>query len=300
MSNLTRFLLAGWLLAGWTVHPAWADSVDESRPAAADGRIEFEAVTGDFEIVGHDAAAFVLSGELGDDVEELVIEGDADHWKIRLEMKEGNSWGRGRSTSDLRLLVPRGTDLGADTVSGDLVLRELDGPSVGARSVSGDVDLAGVRPRELGVRTVSGDIVTDAGGTEVSRLQSVSGDLELGDGRGRIGVQSVSGDVEMRAAEVSEFEVETVSGDLVARLAPVARARISVTSHSGDLDLSIPSGTALRLEAETFSGSIESGFGGERSEGFGPGEKLSLEGGAGSVEVDARSFSGNIRIRATD
>ncbi|MGK7294466.1 MAG: DUF4097 family beta strand repeat-containing protein [Candidatus Wenzhouxiangella sp. M2_3B_020] len=297
MKNLTRTMLAGGLIAGLAISTVSAESIDEARPAAADGRIEFEAVTGDFEIIGHDAEEFLLSGDLGDDVEELVIEGDADHWKIRLEMKEGENRGMGWSSSDLRLLVPRGTDLGADTVSADLVLRELNGPSVGARSVSGDIDLAGVRPGELGVRTVSGDIVTDAGGTEVTRLQSVSGDLELSDGHGRIGVKSVSGEIEMQGTEVSEFEAETVSGDIVARLDPVERARVSVTSHSGDVELFLPSETALRLEAETFSGSIESGFGGERSGGYGPGEKLSLDGGAGSVEVDARSFSGSIRIR---
>ena len=297
MKNVTRTMLAGGLIAGLAISTVSAESVDEARPAAADGRIEFEAVTGDFEIIGHDAEEFLLSGDLGDDVEKLVIEGDADHWKIRLEMKEGESRGMGWSSSDLRLLVPRGTDLGADTVSADLVLRELNGPSVGARSVSGDIDLAGVRPRELGVRTVSGDIVTDAGGTEVTRLQSVSGDLELSDGHGRIGVKSVSGEIEMQGTEVSEFEAETVSGDIVARLDPVERARVSVTSHSGDVELVLPSETALRLEAETFSGSIESGFGGERSGDYGPGEKLSLDGGAGSVEVDARSFSGSIRIR---
>jgi DUF4097 and DUF4098 domain-containing protein YvlB len=300
MNQVTRTLLAGGLIAGLAVHPAWAESVAESRPAAADGRIEFQAVTGDFEIIGHDAAEFLLSGELGDDVEKLVIEGDADHWKIRLEMKEGDQWGRSRRDSDLRLLVPRGTDLGADTVSGDLVLRELDGPSVGARSVSGDIDLVGVRPRELGVRTVSGDIVTDAGGTEVSRLQSVSGDLELGSGSGRIGVKSVSGEIEMQAEQVSEFEAETVSGDIDARLAPVERARIRVTSHSGDVALTLPARTELRLEAETFSGSIDSGLGGERSGGRGPGEKLTLDGGAGSVEVEVRSFSGNIRVRGAN
>lgn len=297
MNNLTRNILAGGLIAGLTINTASADSIDEARPAAADGRIEFKAVTGDFEIIGHDEEEFLLSGDLGDDVEKLVIEGDADHWKIRLEMKEGDNWGMGRSSSDLRLLVPHGTDLGVDSVSGDLVLRELDGPSVGARSVSGDIELVAVRPRELGVRTVSGDVVTDSGGSEVTRLQSVSGDLEISGTLGRIGMKSVSGDMDVQATEVSEFEAETVSGDIVAHLAPIERARVSVTSHSGELELYLPRETALRLEAETFSGSIDSGFGGELRSGMGPGEKLSLDGGAGSVEVDVRSFSGNIRIR---
>jgi len=300
MKTWTTAILAGGLIAGMTIHPALAETIDESRPAAADGRIEFSGVTGDFEIIGHDAEEFLLSGELGDDVEELIIEGDAGNWEIRLEMKEGNSWGMNRRSSDLRLLVPHGADFEVSTVSADVVLRELDGPSVGARSVSGDIELSGVRPGELGVRTVSGKIVSDSGGSSVSRLQSVSGDLTLDEGRGRIGLKSVSGRITVEGTAISEFEAETVSGDVVARLSPIERAKVSVTSHSGDLELVLPAGTALRLDAETFSGSIESRVGGERTEGYGPGEKLSLDDGAGSVEIDARTFSGNLRIARQD
>ena len=99
---------------------AAAESVDESRPASPEGRIQFAAVTGDFEIIGHDAEEWLLSGTLGDDVKELVIEGGPDDWTIRLEMKKGNSgWNLNKASTDLKLLVPRRSDLDVQTVSGD-------------------------------------------------------------------------------------------------------------------------------------------------------------------------------------
>ena len=114
---------------------AAAESVDESRPASPEGRIQFAAVTGDFEIIGHDAEEWLLSGTLGDDVKELVIEGGPDDWTIRLEMKKGNSgWNLNKASTDLKLLVPRRSDLDVQTVSGDLWLRELEGRSIDAKS----------------------------------------------------------------------------------------------------------------------------------------------------------------------
>jgi len=277
-----------------------AEPVDEARPAESDARIDFRGVTGDFEIIGHDANEILLSGTLGDDVEELVIDGDRDHWRVELEMKKGN-FGRGgrRRSSELRLLVPRGAELDVKVVSADLTLRELDGASVDARTVSGRIELAGVVPQELRVQSVSGAISADAAGTRVNRFQTVSGDIDVSRFEGRFELETVSGDAEIGGESVTELGAETVSGDLNVRIRPAARARIELTSHSGGVSLALPSDTELRLRAETFSGSIDSDLGGEVESGRGPGERLSLDSGGG-VEVETTTFSGSVRIRRLD
>lgn len=291
--------LAGLLVAAAGI--AQAESVDESRPARPDARIEFSGVTGDFEIIGHDAEEWLLSGTLGDDVEELVIEGDPDHWKIRLEMKNGGfKWGRNTQSSDLKLLVPRASELDVKVVSADLKLSELDGRSVDAQTVSGDLDLRQVNPARLNARTVSGDVKADGGASEVNRFQSVSGDVDASRSSGRLELESVSGDVSVEGSEVSELSVESVSGDVVARIRPTERARLDIGSHSGDVDLYLPAGSGVRVDAETFSGSISSAFGGQVRSGRGPGESLSMETGTATVEIEAKTFSGNVRIRHLD
>lgn len=280
---------------------ARAESVEESRPAAADARIEFKGVTGDFEIIGHDAEEWLLSGTLGDDVEELVIEGDPDHWKIRLEMKNGGfKWGRSMQSSDLKLLVPHGSELRVIVVSADLKLRELDGRSVEAQTVSGDLDLRQVNPARLNARTVSGDVKASGGASDLNRFQSVSGDVDASGSSGRIELESVSGDVNIEGADVSELSVESVSGDIVARIRPTERARLDISSHSGNVDLYLPAGSGVRVDAETFAGSIDSAFGGQVRSGQGPGESLSSETAAATVEIEANTFSGNVRIHHLD
>lgn len=300
MKNLIKVMVFG-ALALATIGTARAESVEESRPAAADARIEFSGVTGEFEIIGHDADEWLLSGTLGDDVEELVIEGGPDHWKIRLEMKNGGfKWGRNTQSSDLKLLVPHGSELDVNVVSADLKLRELDGRSVDARSVSGDLDLQQVNPARLNAQTVSGDVKANGGASDVNRFQSVSGDVEASGTSGRIELESVSGDVDIEGVDVSELSAESVSGDIVARIRPAERARLEVSSHSGSVDLYLPAESGVRVSAETFSGSIDSAFGGQVRSGRGPGESLSAETGAATVEIKANTFSGNVRIRHLD
>jgi DUF4097 and DUF4098 domain-containing protein YvlB len=281
--------------------PTRAETIRESRPAAADGRIELSAATGDFDVIGHDAEEFVLEGRLGDEVEELIIEGEASNWRIELEPVDGKvDWRSGSRASELTLRVPRGSDLELTTRSGDLMARDLAGPDLDIESVSGDVALERIASAAIEVQTVSGDIEAEGISAKTSEYQSVSGDMELRGARGRIDIQTVSGDVELEAGAVADFESESVSGDLEADLSPEPGAPLKVSSHSGDLELHLRIDHTPRIRAETYSGSIDSDFGESEEAGFGAGETLTVEGGADAVEIEAETFSGSVTIRRAD
>jgi hypothetical protein len=87
------------------------------------------------------------------------------------------------------------------TVSGDITVREAQG-ELSADSVSGEIDMTAVGPVTVNGTTTSGDVAVTAPLLRSSRIQSVSGDVEL--------VGSLSPD--------GEHRVGTVSGDL--RIAP--------------------------------------------------------------------------------
>lgn len=294
----TTLITAALLAASGT---ARAEQIREIRDAAPDGRIEFSAVTGDLTVIGHDAAEFILEGRLGDDVDELVIEGDSANWRIELEPVEGEfDWGEDASSSELTLYVPRGSDLELETVSGDMTISELSGPSLDVESVSGDIELAAIGSAEIEIQTVSGDVSAEGVTSEESEYESVSGDLDIRGARGRLDVQNVSGHIEIDASNVSEFESETVSGNLVARLAPETGASLSLSSHSGTLDLYLNIAETPRIRAETYSGRIDSDFGEVEEADFGFGQSLRVDDGANAVEVEAKTFSGNLNIRRAD
>ncbi|MDX1626189.1 MAG: DUF4097 family beta strand repeat-containing protein [Wenzhouxiangellaceae bacterium] len=298
----TGYILPAMLALGIAVAPAVAaESVDETRPAAATARIDFTGVTGDFEIVGHDAGELAIAGELGDGVEELVIEGDENAWTVRLEMKEneGRNWFSGGSDSDLVIRVPHAAIVSASVVSGDLSLRGLDGERVDVRSVSGDVTVRDSAPERLSGQTVSGDLNIASGGLDTTDLQAVSGDIEASGLLGRVAVDAVSGDIDIEGSDIVSFEAETVSGDVEARIRPTETASIRLDSHSGTVNLALPAGTPLDFQGQTFSGGFSSDFDADTEN---VGEKgrnqkgLSIRQGAGTVKVRANTFSGEVRL----
>lgn len=274
---------------------AIAEDVDEVREALPDAVIEFAGVTGDFTVVGSDADELRVRGTLGRDVEELRIDGDSGRWRIKVEMKEssGWNWGSGPETR-LEITVPRGSDLSAQVVSADLELRGLRGPRLDVRTVSGDLVVTDSSPARLMAETVSGDLEIDGGGLESNALKSVSGDIEARGLAGRLRVGSVSGELSIDAIEVSEFEGETVSGDIEAALRTLASATIDLQTHSGSLVLSLPAGTAVDVDAETFSGDLSSEFDADienfRERG------MTVRSGDGSVRVRAQTFSGEFEL----
>ncbi|MEM7055012.1 MAG: DUF4097 family beta strand repeat-containing protein, partial [Pseudomonadota bacterium] len=237
ISRITTVALVAAISLSFSLQ-ALAEEVNESRPANPDGRIQFQAVTGDFQVIGHNDDSFRLEGELGEDVEELIIEGSADSWTIELEpIKSNQGWYDNMTSSDLTLYVPHSAQIKVNVVSADLDVEDLDGERVEAKSVSGDVMLRNVRPQRLNAASVSGELTVEGGGQRETKLTTVSGDLEVSELFGRIELQSVSGDITAEGYEVSSFEVESVSGDIDAILEPLEQASIEINVHSGDIHL---------------------------------------------------------------
>lgn len=272
-----------------------AESVDETRAMKNDGRFSLSAVSGQFEIIGSNDDQLRISGTLGEEVSEMRINGDPGNWEVELRYKERHRDTRHSKSTQLTFHIPHGAETEVRAVSGDLDLKDLDGKSVDTRSVSGDIKLSGVTPERLGAETVSGSLHLDAGG-KASRLKSVSGSIDARGLTGRIRASSVSGSIELSASEVGEIEIETVSGRIVTTVGVTDQARIAASSHSGSIHLTLPAGTPADIRAKSFSGGIESAFGGQVESGRGPGERLQHRVGDGSVRVDVRSFSGNIRL----
>ncbi len=299
--NMTKWMHAAVFsaLIAMAVSPARAESVDEVREARADAVIEFSGVSGEFRVVGGDVEELRVTGTLSDRVDRLRIEGDPSRWRIELEMKDASgrwAWNSGADTR-LEITVPQGADLTVRAVSAELSIRGLRGPRLDARTVSGDLTLADNSPARLMAESVSGEVAIDGGGLESSALKSVSGDIDATGLAGRVRAASVSGEVSVDAVELSEFNSETVSGDIEATLRPQNTATIDLQTHSGSINLALPSGTPLDLDGETFSGDLGSSFDADienvREKG------LTLRSGDGSVRVRVQTFSGDFDLRSS-
>ncbi len=278
--------------------------INELRPLVADGRLKVSNVQGRVELHAWDRNEVRITGTLGDGTEALDIEGDANQLSIEVRTpKQSWSWGwnsGGVKDTDLRIDAPARVLADLRTVSADVRVEGHRGARISIATVSGDMRLSDVDTREMSLKTVSGDIdLEHLGNADRIELATVSGDIEGRNLGGELAIETVSGDAEVEAHSVKRLDGRLVSGDLdIVIHSVLAGARIEMESVSGDLHLRIPDDLGLRLECETFSGSIRSSWGDVKKASYGPGQRIDAEVGDGDVRIRARTMSGNLELKS--
>lgn len=280
-------------------------AVDETRPLAADARVEISNMRGEIRVRGSDRSDIGIRGSIGEGAKGLIVEGDAKRLKVRVDYPESRGgwggWLGGTSVGDSRLEIelPRGVSLEVSSVSATIDVRDVAGERLKVETVSGRIEVEAV-PVELEVDAVSGDVTLRLDGSKRVDIETVSGDVEL-DGRldGRLKAQAVSGDLVFRLGDspLADGNLSTVSGDLRLDTALARDGRLQANSLSGDVEISMPSATSASLRIETFSGRIRSDHGKVEKEQYGPGARLSTTLGDGDGQIRVESFSGSVEFR---
>ncbi len=262
------------LLLPWQVIAA--ETVDERKPASADGYVSINVVRGEVDVRGWDNDEIHVTGRLDEATRRFTFEVNGDEADIEVEIKDGTGWFDGDS-SDLTIFIPSGSQLSMSGVSTDVSARSVTG-SVEMALVSGDVELRGGNGR-VDIQTVSGDIdIRDATGR--LRIKTVSGEVEAVETSGDSVFSSVSGDVVIEDAG-NELTIETVSGDVEVITGDMTV--LSGHSISGDVEIAGDLVGDDGLEFDSVSGDI----------------RVKL-GGAVDADFDIETGSGTIRNRLTD
>ena len=166
--------------------------------------------------------------------------------------------GRAAVAVDYEVAVPRGVGVAIESISGSVTVEGVDGET-SIETVSGDVRLASL-PRLTEVEMVSGDLrMTDVGSDDELSAEAVSGRITIDGVRApRVDVSTVSGTLALTRVEALRVDVETVSGPVAFDGALDADGRYEFETHSGSIHVTVPAGTGFELEAQSFSGSLES------------------------------------------
>jgi DUF4097 and DUF4098 domain-containing protein YvlB len=205
-----------------------------------------------------------------------------DGGRLRIEAptkRFGLSFGSG-SGVNISVTVPVGSRLVVKTASADLHCHgELGG---------------------LAVVTASGDITADQVDGDAT-VQTASGDVNIGAVSGQLSVKGSSSDLSvehvdrlMASTASGDMTVGTLTGQLIARSASgdvrvvdAAGSQVSVTTVSGEIEVAVRPGTALKLELFSRSGSVRSQL---------QVEELPPEGDL-SLDLRLLSTSGDILVR---
>jgi DUF4097 and DUF4098 domain-containing protein YvlB len=223
-------------------------------------------------------------------------------YEVLVEVRDhgGRSFGLGRG-ADVRveLRCPEETEIETRTGSADVEGRGRYG-SVDVETGSGDVHFDEVTG-DTRISAASGDVDVERIGGE-ARINTASGDVQLSTVSGAAKINSASGDVTLRQAGDS-VDVNSASGDVfvgeVASSVTVSTAsgdqqieragqgKVTLKSASGDLEIGIPEGSTLWVDARSRSGEVRSEL---------PVSETAPEGEGPHIELRANTMSGDISV----
>ncbi len=271
-----------------------AEEINQIMDAASDGIVTVSNVAGMVDVEGWSRDQVEVSGELGDDVEELIFERDGNEVEIKVKTKRRNSRD---ISSDLFIKVPGASSLEIHTVSANIEVNDVTGEQ-SLESVSGDITTE-AHDSDVDVNTVSGDLGISGDNKAMrSRLSSVSGDIDTENLAGEIGAESVSGDLVVVAGAFKRASLGTVNGDIVFHAQLLDDGRLDVETVNGGVDIEFAGDVSARFDIETFNGDIRNCFGpnAERVSKYAPGYELKFTEGDGSGRVTIETLNGNLRL----
>jgi DUF4097 and DUF4098 domain-containing protein YvlB len=193
---------------------------------------------------------------------------------------------------DLRVTVPDWLPLSLSGVYTDINVTGAKG-AVTAETVQGEVRVQG-GDGLVSLRSVQGS-VTLSGAKGRLDVNSVNEDVEVTGSSGEITAETVNGSIRLTRVDASSVSATSVNGD-VDYDGPVRNGgRYALSSHNGDLTLSVAQGTNASVAVSTFNGEFESDFPVTLTETR-KGRRFNFTLGNGSAQVSMESFQGSIRL----
>jgi len=272
----------------------FAEDVDRTVDASSDGHVDVSNISGSVKVTGWTQNTVRVTGTLGRNVEELIVERDGD--KVFVKVKVPKRGGRGID-SDLRINVPQNSSIDIGTVSADIDVIDVTGEQ-GLHTVSGDVNTEHTGG-DIRAESVSGDVEITGDHTDGDvSASSVSGDVRLIRLAGDVEAESVSGDVAIEEGSFERVSLETVTGELDFNGELRKGGKLTIDSVNGDVDVEFSGNVSARFDIDTFNGNIRNCFGpkAERASKYGPGWELEFTEGNGDGRVMISTLNGNVDI----
>jgi hypothetical protein len=138
--------------------------------------------------------------------------------------------------------------------------RELDceienaGSSVEVRVLGGDLLISGGRGR-IKIRSVHGSMALSDAAGEID-IHATNEDIRLRDVEGTILVESVHGDIRLEGARATSAELVTTSGDILYDGSIDRDGDYFLSSHDGNIRLTVAPDISALVEIETFEGEV--------------------------------------------
>jgi DUF4097 and DUF4098 domain-containing protein YvlB len=183
---------------------------------------------------------------------------------------------------DYEIQVPNGATVSAQVANGSITAERLNG-DVTLRGDSASLEAHDINNAHVHAHTVSGPITL---------ANITGGHVEAGTGSGKIMLTDVTG---------PSVTVNTTSSPISYDGDFGGGGAYQLSSHSGAIDVALPSSASVEVKAESVNGSVQNDFPLQQKthSSFKPQAGKSFQGFAnsGSSSVELHSFSGTIRVK---
>jgi DUF4097 and DUF4098 domain-containing protein YvlB len=197
---------------------------------------------------------------------------------------------------DFTLTVPRWMPV---NLSGSYLAATIEGTSaeVNVETVGGDITVRG-GSGAVTLRSIEGEIGVD-GATGKLQATTVNDSIALNNVTGDVVAETTNGDVTISASRAASLEISTVNGD-VRFEGPIADKGIyRVSTHNGDIQVSLGQQANATVFIRTFGGDFSSDFPITLPEGVSArsgNKRFNFTLGGGNARVELESFQGDIRV----
>lgn len=196
------------------------------------------------------------------------------------------------SEMDLKISAPPWMALRLSGVHTNVKVEGCQAP-ISVETVEGEVDVTG-GDGLISLRSVQGPVTLQGAKGRIS-VNSVNEDVQVSRAAGEITAETVNGDITLDGVEASTLDASTVNGDISYRGPIRDGGRYSLSTHNGDVTLTMAEGSNASVAVSTFNGEFESEFPVPLS-GTRKGKGFNFTLGSGSAQVTLESFQGTIQL----
>lgn len=207
--------------------------------------------------------------------------------RVRVEPRDA-----GLPYVEFDITAPRWMSVAVQGVELSARIDETSG-NVRVQSVEGSVDVNGGRGN-VSLHIVDGPVTVRNAEGKIS-VNAVDGTVAITDSRGPVRIESVDGDVTLRGIDSDDVSVNVVDGNVVYAGTIRDDGRYFLSTHDGDLDVTIPRNANVRVSVATFDGDLVSDIPIQLEGDFSQ-KRFSFTIGTGRALMDLSSFDGEIRL----
>lgn len=260
--------------------------IDSTVPVERGQRLEVNAFAGDIAVTTWNRNAVRVEGEsTGRTRVEITRSGST--LDVRSEGRRGPA-----GMVDLKLTVPAWLPLDLSGVHTDVTVTGIKAP-VTVETVQGAITVQGGEGL-VSLQSVEGQVSLHGAKGRIE-VHSVNEDIEIGTSSGDITAETVNGEITLTQVDASGLAASTVNGDIDYDGPIRSGGRYDLSSHNGDLTLTVAEGTSAAVSVSTFNGEFASEFPVTLTEAR-KGKRFSFTLGSGSAQVSLESFQGTIQL----